>query len=76
MNKIKSHFLDKKNVSEYIFDSDVDWANNSVFVKYTTGSTGPSKGVIYNHAMLHSHIKILNLKVLIVTTYFLGVLVL
>lgn len=59
LNKIKSHFLDKKNVSEYIFDSDVDWANNSVFVKYTTGSTGPSKGVIYNHAMLHSHIKIL-----------------
>ena len=59
MDKIRSYYLDSKNNSEYIIDSDVDWANNSVFVKYTTGSTGPSKGVIYNHNMLHSHIKLL-----------------
>ena len=59
MDKIRSYYLDSKNNSKYIIDSDVDWANNSVFVKYTTGSTGPSKGVIYNHNMLHSHIKLL-----------------
>ena len=59
MDKIRSYYLDSNNNSEYIIDSDVDWANNSVFVKYTTGSTGPSKGVIYNHNMLHSHIKLL-----------------
>ena len=59
MDKIRSYYLDSNNNSEYIIESDVDWANNSVFVKYTTGSTGPSKGVIYNHNMLHSHIKLL-----------------
>ena len=59
MDKIRSYYLDSKNNSKYIIDSDVDWSNNSVFVKYTTGSTGPSKGVIYNHNMLHSHIKLL-----------------
>ena len=59
MDKIRSYYLDSKNNSKYNIDSDVDWANNSVFVKYTTGSTGPSKGVIYNHNMLHSHIKLL-----------------
>ena len=59
MDKIRSYYLDSKNNSKYIIDSDVDWANNSVFVKYTTGSTGPSKGVVYNHNMLHSHIKLL-----------------
>ena len=59
MDKIRSYYLDSKNNSEYTIDSDVDWANNPVFVKYTTGSTGPSKGVIYNHNMLHSHIKLL-----------------
>ena len=59
MSEIKSHYSDSNNNSEYIIDSDVDWLEESVFVKYTTGSTGPAKGVIYNHAMLHSHIKIL-----------------
>ena len=59
MDKIRSYYLDSNNNSEYIIESDVDWANNSVFVKYTTGSTGPSKGVNYNHNMLHSHIKLL-----------------
>jgi len=59
MSEIKSYYSDPNNNSEYIIDSDIDWLGESVFVKYTTGSTGPAKGVIYNHAMLHSHIKIL-----------------
>ena len=59
MSKIKSYYSDSNNKSEYIIDSDVDWLEEPVFVKYTTGSTGPAKGVIYNHAMLHSHLHIL-----------------
>ena len=59
MNKIKSYYSDPKHNSEYIIESEVEWGNNSIFVKYTTGSTGPAKGVIYNHNMLHSHIEIL-----------------
>ena len=59
LNGIKTYYSNSDNNSEYIIDSDIDWLDKPVFVKYTTGSTGPSKGVIYNHAMLHSHIKIL-----------------
>ena len=59
MDKIKSYYLDSNNNSDFSIDFDVDWGNCSVFVKYTTGSTGPAKGVIYNHNMLHSHINLL-----------------
>lgn len=59
LNQIKSYYSNSNNKSEYFIDSNINWLEEPVFVKYTTGSTGPAKGVIYNHAMLHSHIKIL-----------------
>ena len=37
----------------------MDWADSAAFVKYTTGTTGPAKGVIYTHGMLHSHLQTL-----------------
>lgn len=59
LNQIKSYYSNSNNKSEYFIDSNINWLEEPVFVKYTTGSTGPAKGVIYNHAMLNSHIKIL-----------------
>ena len=59
LNQIKSYYSNSNNKSEFFIDSNINWLEEPVFVKYTTGSTGPAKGVIYNHAMLHSHIKIL-----------------
>ena len=59
IHKLKKYFNNSNNESDYSINTDLDWSEESAFVKYTTGSTGPAKGVIYNHAMLHSHIEIL-----------------
>ena len=59
MNDIKNYYSNSENYSDYTIDSEINWLEEPAFVKYTTGSTGPSKGVIYNHAMLHSHIDLL-----------------
>ena len=55
-SKLKKHFSNHLSPKSFKINSDLDWGKTSAFVKYTTGTTGPAKGVIYTHSMLHSHL--------------------
>jgi acyl-CoA synthetase (AMP-forming)/AMP-acid ligase II len=57
--KLKKYYSNLDNPTSFDIASDLDWDESAAFVKYTTGTTGPSKGVIYTHGMLHSHLKVL-----------------
>lgn len=59
-SKLKKHFSNHLSPKSFKINSDLDWGKTSAFVKYTTGTTGPAKGVIYTHSMLHSHLKVLH----------------
>jgi len=58
-SKLKQFYSDDSNPNSFNINSDMDWAESAAFVKYTTGTTGPAKGVIYTHRMLHSHLQAL-----------------
>ena len=58
-SKLKQFYSDNSNPNSFNINSDMDWAESAAFVKYTTGTTGPAKGVIYTHRMLHSHLQAL-----------------
>ena len=58
-SKLKQFYSDDSNPNSFSINSDMDWAESAAFVKYTTGTTGPAKGVIYTHRMLHSHLQAL-----------------
>ena len=47
------------NGSGFTSKKEIDWTDVPAFVRYTTGSTGPPKGVIYSHGMLHSLLRTL-----------------
>ena len=57
--KLKQFYSDDSNPNSFSINSDMNWAESAAFVKYTTGTTGPAKGVIYTHRMLHSHLQAL-----------------
>ena len=58
-SKLKQFYSDNSNPNSFNINSNMDWAESAAFVKYTTGTTGPAKGVIYTHRMLHSHLQAL-----------------
>ena len=58
-SKLKQFYSDDSNPNSFNINSDMDWTESAAFVKYTTGTTGPAKGVIYTHRMLHSHLQAL-----------------
>ena len=58
-SNLKRFYSNDSNPKSFAIKSDMDWADSAAFVKYTTGTTGPAKGVIYTHGMLHSHLQTL-----------------
>ena len=58
-SNLKRFYSNDSNPKSFAINSDMDWTDSAAFVKYTTGTTGPAKGVIYTHGMLHSHLQTL-----------------
>ncbi len=59
MKHLKSYYSNTKNNPDFDFGQEKNWEEIPAFVKYTTGTTGPAKGVVYNHGMLHAHLRLL-----------------
>ena len=59
MKHLKSYYTNTNNDSIFNLEDGKNWEEAPAFVKYTTGTTGPAKGVVYNHGMLHAHLRLL-----------------
>jgi len=59
IRNLKKFHSNSNNESDFILKKGIDWTDVPAFVRYTTGSTGPPKGVIYSHGMLHSLLRTL-----------------
>ena len=59
LRNLKKFYSNSNNGSGFTSKKEIDWTDVPAFVRYTTGSTGPPKGVIYSHGMLHSLLRTL-----------------
>ena len=59
VRNLKKFYSNSNNGSGFTSKKEIDWTDVPAFVRYTTGSTGPPKGVIYSHGMLHSLLRTL-----------------
>ena len=59
VRNLKKFYSNSNNGSGFTWKKEIDWTDVPAFVRYTTGSTGPPKGVIYSHGMLHSLLRTL-----------------
>ena len=59
VRNLKKFYTNSNNGSGFTSKKEIDWTDVPAFVRYTTGSTGPPKGVIYSHGMLHSLLRTL-----------------
>ena len=59
VRNLKKFYSNSNNRSGFTSKKEIDWTDVPAFVRYTTGSTGPPKGVIYSHGMLHSLLRTL-----------------
>ena len=59
VRNLKKFYSNSNNGSGFTSKKGIDWTDVPAFVRYTTGSTGPPKGVIYSHGMLHSLLRTL-----------------
>ena len=59
VRNLKKFYSNSNNRSGFTSSKEIDWTDVPAFVRYTTGSTGPPKGVIYSHGMLHSLLRTL-----------------
>ena len=59
VRNLKTFYSNSNNGSGFTSKKEIDWTDVPAFVRYTTGSTGPPKGVIYSHGMLHSLLRTL-----------------
>ena len=59
VRNLKKFYSNSNNWSGFTSKKEIDWTDVPAFVRYTTGSTGPPKGVIYSHGMLHSLLRTL-----------------
>ena len=59
VRNLKKVYSNSNNGSGFTSKKEIDWTDVPAFVRYTTGSTGPPKGVIYSHGMLHSLLRTL-----------------
>ena len=59
VRNLKKFYSNSNNGSGFTSKKEIDWTDVPAFVRYTTGSTGPPKGEIYSHGMLHSLLRTL-----------------